>query len=98
MLHVTGMRQITFNGNRSCITGSNFASGLVFRGGHAVRFDQDVELVRTGKLIVEISLGRPVAAGRTICSNFTWSAALQQLYMIKIGSWRFSLVTSGAWT
>ena len=39
----------------------------------AVRFDQDVELVLTGKLIVEISLGGPVAAGRTICSNFTWS-------------------------
>ena len=39
----------------------------------AMRFDQDVELVWTGKLMVKISYGGPVAARRTICSNFTWS-------------------------
>ena len=49
------------------------ASGLRRISWRAVRFDQDVELVLTGKLIVEISLGGPAAAGRTICSNLTWS-------------------------
>ena len=60
----TGMRQcsirIMFN-NRSCITqislhDSYFVEGSAF-------FDQDVELVWTGKLIVEISLGDQLQQG-----------------------------------
>ena len=47
---------------------AGFKTHILWR---AVRFDQDVELVVTGRLIVEISLGGPSAAGRTICSNFT---------------------------
>ena len=39
---------------------SNFASLRI--SWRSVRFDQDVELVLTGKLIVEISLGGPSAA------------------------------------
>ena len=46
---------------------SNFASLRI--SWRSVRFDQDVELVLTGKLIVEISLGGPAAAGRTSCSR-----------------------------